>query len=186
MRSVKIKPLNLLVCFLALSGLFTTTGCKREERGFRVTPPGAESHNMVAQSELHPGLKSPVAEVKNEYEENAYAMSEGKNLFQQYNCSGCHAQGGGGIGPPLIDDKWIYGSQPQNIFSTIVEGRPNGMPTFRNRISENQVWQLVAFVRSMGRYVPKDAAPSRDDHMQIKPAETSKEKQAPKQAATPK
>jgi cytochrome c oxidase cbb3-type subunit III len=186
MSKAKINCVKLFIYLLAMSTLFCATGCKREERGFRVSPPGAESREMVEQSELKPGMKTSVGEVKNEYEENAYAMSEGKNLFEQYNCSGCHAHGGGGMGPALIDDKWIYGSQPQNLFATITEGRPNGMPTFRDRIPENQVWQLVAFVRSMGRYVPKDAAPSRDDHMQMKPAETSTEKGTPKRSVTPR
>jgi len=45
-----------------------------------------------------------------------------------------------------MDDEWIYGFEPVNIFATIVEGRPNGMPSFRNRIPDYQVWQLVAYV----------------------------------------
>ena len=65
-----------------------------------------------------------------EYEENAYAIAEGKRLFSAYNCVGCHGHGGGGMGPPLMDDNWIYGEEPEQIFSTLVEGRPNGMPTF--------------------------------------------------------
>ena len=59
-----------------------------------------------------------------------------------------------------MDAQWIYGNQPQNIFSTIVEGRPNGMPSFRGRIATQQVWQLVAYVRSVGAiaqgFVPGD------------------------------
>src|SRR3712207_8677085 len=42
---------------------------------------------------------------------------------------------------------------------TIREGRPNGMPSFRGRVPDNQIWELAAYVRSMGRYVSKDAAP---------------------------
>ena len=113
-------------------------------------------------------------------------MSEGKTLFQQFNCVGCHAQGGGGMGPPLMDEKWIYGSDPQNIFATIIEGRPNGMPSFRGRIQDHQVWLLVAYVRSMGRYVPKDVAPGRDDHLQGKPGESSLERGQPKASSLPK
>ena len=69
---------------------------------------------------------------------NAYARREGKRLFSWYNCIGCHANGGGGMGPPLMDDEWIYGSEPANIFATIVEGRPNGMPSFGGSIPETQ------------------------------------------------
>src|ERR1044071_3848683 len=51
-------------------------------------------------------------------ETNAYAIAEGKRLYTQLNCVGCHANGGGGMGPPLMDDKWIYGSAPANKIGT--------------------------------------------------------------------
>jgi cytochrome c oxidase cbb3-type subunit III len=113
----------------------------------------------------------------NEYENNAQALSEGKRLFSQMNCTGCHAHGGGSIGPPLMDSKWIYGSQPENIFATIVEGRPNGMPAFHGKLPDYQVWQLAAYVRSLSGNVPKDAAPGREDDMQYKEPENSKDKE---------
>ena len=65
------------------------------------------------------------------------------------NCTGCHAHGGGAIGPPLMDDSWIYGSHPDQIFATIVEGRPNGMPSFRGKLPDYEIWQLAAYVRSL-------------------------------------
>ena len=52
------------------------------------------------------------AAARGPYDGNAYAVSEGKRLYNQFNCSGCHFQGGGGIGPPLMDADWIYGSAP--------------------------------------------------------------------------
>ena len=33
----------------------------------------------------------------------------------------------------------------------------------KHRLTDQQIWQLAAYVRSMGRYVRKDVAPSRDD-----------------------
>ena len=47
------------------------------------------------------------------------------------------------MGPPLMDDKWIYGSAPENIYATIIQGRPNGMPSFAGKIPTQQVWQIV-------------------------------------------
>ena len=32
-----------------------------------------------------------------------------------------------------MDDKWIYGSRPEQIYSDIVQGRPNGMPSLRRQ-----------------------------------------------------
>ena len=101
------------------------------------------------------------------------------------NCYGCHANGGGAIGPALMDDKWIYGSQPDQIFATIVEGRPNGMPAFHGKLPDYQVWQLAAYVRSLSGQVPKDAAPGRNDDMQVKEPENSKEREVPKDSSPP-
>ena len=123
-------------------------------------------------------LSAPVQGLKNDYEVNAYALSEGKRLYSAYNCNGCHSMGGGGMGPALMDDKWLYGGQPEDVFATIVAGRPNGMPSFRDRVPDFQIWQLAAYVRSMSGQVSKDAAPSRDDHLQGKPPE-SETKQEP-------
>lgn len=119
----------------------------------------------ISQSALHPGRGLPPPNARNPYEGNAWALREGKRLYQWFNCSGCHFAGSGGIGPALMDDRWIYGSEPGNIFATIVEGRPNGMPSFRGRITEEQVWMIVAYVRSLGELPRAGDEPgrSRDD-----------------------
>jgi cytochrome c oxidase cbb3-type subunit 3 len=65
-----------------------------------------------------------------------------------------------------MDDKWAYGSAPEQVFATIVQGRPNGMPSFRGKIPDYQVWQIVAYVRSMSGLTNSQAAPGRSDNMQ--------------------
>jgi cytochrome c oxidase cbb3-type subunit 3 len=172
--------------FVICLGLILLSSCKREERGFRVEPPAASRINSTSMSELRPGESQVPSPVKNEYEENAYAMNEGKRLYEWFNCVGCHAHGGGGMGPPLMDDKWLYGSQPDQVFSTIVQGRPNGMPSFRGKIPDYQVWQLSAYVRSMSGQVPSDAAPGRSDDMNSTKPEQSKGKEEPKGGSVPK
>jgi cytochrome c len=108
-------------------------------------------------------------------EGNSYAVAEGERLFTWFNCVGCHAHGGGGIGPPLMDEEWIHGSEPDVIFTVIEEGTANGMPAFRGKIAEAQAWQLAAYVRSLSGLVPTNAAPGRADHMESKtPAPPSK------------
>jgi len=68
------------------------------------------------------------------------------------------------VGLTLSDAGWRYGHEPAAIYATIVEGRPNGMPAFGGRIPDDQVWQLVAYVRSLSSLTPKSARPGRDDH----------------------
>jgi cytochrome c oxidase cbb3-type subunit 3 len=170
---------------LAVSIAALLPACERETRRFREIPPSTQATGLVREAPLQPGYPSPEVTVKNPYEQNAYALAEGKRLFDNYNCSGCHAHGGGGMGPPLMDDVWIYGSEPQNIVESILEGRPNGMPSFAGRVPVQQAWQLTAYVRSMSGLVPRDVASGRSDHMTVKRQEQSEEARKPKQAARP-
>jgi cytochrome c oxidase cbb3-type subunit 3 len=159
---------------LLILSILTVAACRREQRELRHAPEASErAGGIVRLSELQPGQAWPEITVRNVSEEKAYDISEGKRLFIAYNCVGCHSHGGGGIGPPLMDADWIYGSHPENIHDTIVEGRPNGMPSFGGKIPDYQVWEIAAYVRSLSGLTPKLAAASRDDHMQRKVAEQS-------------
>ncbi len=110
-------------------------------------PSSALSQQGNQLSSLTLGAKQPAT--INPYQTNEEALREGKRLYNQFNCSGCHAGGGGAIGPALMDEVWIYGSQPGNIYSTIVEGRPNGMPAFGGRIPEDKIWRIAAYVSTL-------------------------------------
>jgi cytochrome c oxidase cbb3-type subunit III len=170
------RRIAVAVCAVALG--VALAACEREERRFRETPPGTSPSN-VRVSDIQPGPAIPTPPAPGPYENNAYAIAEGKRLYAQLNCVGCHAHGGGGMGPPLMDDKWIYGSAPANIFATIVEGRPNGMPAFGGKLANDQVWQLVAYVRSLSGLVRQDAASGRSDHMQVKKPEMETDRELP-------
>jgi len=178
---VSAEAILVLVCG------FCIVSCKREERNFRVEPPAAQSLNNLRLSTIEPGPSPHTNEpVKNSYEDNAFAMSGGKRLFSQFNCVGCHAHGGGGMGPPLMDEKWLYGSRPEQVFATITQGRPNGMPSFGGKIPDYQVWQLAAYVRSMSGLASSGAAPGRDDHISGKKPENSADPQKPTDTGIPK
>ncbi len=154
---------------LVIAALLALVGCEREQREFRESPPSAMPAGIVRVSALQPGPTLDSTHVRNPDEARAYDVSEGQRLFAWYNCSGCHSNGGGGMGPALIDDTWIYGSAPENIYETIVQGRPNGMPSFGSRIPTPQVWQLVAYVRSLGGLTSVTVNSARTDHMMYQP-----------------
>jgi cytochrome c oxidase cbb3-type subunit 3 len=78
-------------------------------------------------------------------------IAAGRQYFVWYNCNGCHFNGGGGTGPALMDDKWIYGGRIDQIYHSIADGRPNGMPTWRDKIPAGQIWQIAAYVRSLSQ-----------------------------------
>src|SRR3954469_21329748 len=176
---------RILLAAVAIS-LPLLPGCEREKREYHQLPAAAARPDSVHTTDLVPGEPQPPSPVRSPYQNNAYGMGEGKRLYAAYNCNGCHAQGGGGIGPPLMDDKWIYGSSPDQIYSTIVQGRPDGMPAFGGRIPDDQVWQLVAYVRSMSGLVRSDVAPGRSDGLQSGEPESRREPQAPKPSSEPK
>ncbi|HEX6433969.1 MAG TPA: c-type cytochrome [Gemmatimonadales bacterium] len=164
----------------------TLIACEREERNLQGIPQAAASGMPpVRQTDLQAGPAVRLPPAYSPYQDNAYAASQGKTLYNQFNCSGCHFQGGGGIGPPLMDAEWIYGSRPENVFETIAEGRPNGMPSYGGKIVNDQIWQLVAYVRSMSGLLRKDVAPGRSDDMQVRPQEQATDKAPPVQSAVP-
>jgi cytochrome c oxidase cbb3-type subunit 3 len=161
---------------IALLLTLALTACEREQRRFTEIAPLSGRPQTEANTELRPGTPgAPGAQSKTTvpapYGENAWAISEGKRLYTWFNCIGCHANGGGGMGPPLMDENWIYGSEPQNIYATIIQGRPNGMPAFGGKLGDQQVWQLVAYVRALGGLVRKDLRPGRNDNMAVRPSE---------------
>jgi cytochrome c oxidase cbb3-type subunit 3 len=157
--------------WLLLAGLLVLAGCEREERHFQAethnaTPTASavrESSNQPARA-LGGDVRSAASNISM-YDDNAHAVADGRRLYRWFNCAGCHANGGGGIGPALMDSEWRYGSDPQSLFDTIMKGRPNGMPSFGGHIPEDQVWRIVAYVRAMGGAVRSDVATSRPDSL---------------------
>jgi cytochrome c oxidase cbb3-type subunit 3 len=184
---------------VALMALALLLGCEREQRRFSELAPASSAPEPARQTVLQPGTPrtSPATPITTRqmatrptglgpYDTNAWAIAEGKQLFNQYNCNGCHANGGGGMGPPLMDAGWRYGHEPEQIFATIVEGRPNGMPSFGGKLPAQQVWQLVAYVRSMSGLLRKDVRPGRGDHMRTAPPEQQHAPERPRREEPPK
>ncbi|MCU1291871.1 MAG: cytochrome c, class [Bryobacterales bacterium] len=151
--------------------LLLLPGCQREKRDIRPSPPEVAIFGDAGkESALRPGGPiNPQPVVRNPYNSSSYDISEGQRLYSWYNCNGCHSNGGGGIGPPLIKTTWIYGGEPANLFDTIVKGRPNGMPSWGGRIPAYQIWQLVTYVRSMNGQEPTSATPLRPDSIETNP-----------------
>lgn len=170
---------------LTLALALAAAGCDREERQSRSKPlpetaPGATVTGTLYAGSPLPGRVDPRAA---EYENNSYHIAQGQRLFSWMNCVGCHAHGGGGMGPPLMDDQWRYGAEMPQIVSTIVEGRPNGMPSFRGKVTEQQAWQLAAFVRSLSAQPRQDALPARADEMSNTEPLTLQERQPVRNAS---
>ncbi|HVW93761.1 MAG TPA: c-type cytochrome [Devosia sp.] len=107
---------------------------------------------QVPVTTLFPGKTPPGPPVTNPMANDPQAAQRGQQDFLQFNCVGCHApNGGGAMGPALSNHQWIYGSSPQNIYLTIFQGRPNGMPAWGGMLPDSIIWDLVAYIRSLGQ-----------------------------------
>jgi cytochrome c oxidase cbb3-type subunit III len=115
--------------------------------------PTDSGRQFVPTSTLFPGGgQPPPADPRGaEFEGNPQAIAEGARLFDWYNCSGCHFHGAGGMGPALIDPQWRYGGKIGQIHETLVQGRPNGMPSWGGKIPDEQLWQIAAYVKSLSQ-----------------------------------
>jgi len=143
-----------VVALLALLG-----GCSREKRDYNSTLMQSRDRSAA-------------------YLGNAQHISEGQRLFVWMNCAGCHSHGGGGMGPPLRDAKWRYGSAMPDIVTTILYGRPGGMPPFRDRITEDQAWSLAAYVTTLSVRTHKDVLSGRaDEPANVEPPSLDERKQ---------
>ena len=193
-----MRPRPILPPKMILSaGLLLAAACHDESRRPREPAPASEAAlgtppgnpGSATSDPLVPGPATPPADAgptvaitrrtfDSPYDDNAWAISDGKRLFDWMNCSGCHGHGGGGIGPALMDGSWLYGSgDPQSIYVSIVEGRPNGMPSYRGRLGEADVWKLVAYVRTLSGRANHMAASGRNESLRYKKPESLKDEE---------
>jgi mono/diheme cytochrome c family protein len=76
--------------------------------------------------------------------------SEGERLFIGYNCADCHGYGGvGSMGPSFQDGRWRFGGSEEEVFRSISDGRPDGMPRWGRMIPAAHIRTLTTYVRSL-------------------------------------
>ena len=147
--------LQTSIAVLALSALAVYRTQTQQVPPVRQIPsqPGTQPTYFVEHPDnIHPGLsfQGRWASLVNPYEGNAQRIAEGGKLFIAYNCLDCHgADGSGAMGPSLADSRWHFGGSAAEVFESIYEGRPDGMPTWGGRIGNDQIWMLVTYVRSL-------------------------------------
>ena len=95
------------------------------------------------------------ATIQNPYKGDVASIKAGHQLFVQMNCAGCHGYDlKGGMGPDLTDTYWRYGGSPADIYKSIYEGRPQGMPAWGRTLSPTLVWKVVSFIEWKGGAFP--------------------------------
>lgn len=143
---------RVLLCVLALAAIAVRLSSARE-------PLQAQSGTQPTYFVEHPDHIQPGltfhgrwANLANPYEGNTQRIAEGAALFVSYNCMDCHgADGSGAMAPSFQDGRWHFGGTPGDVFQSIYEGRADGMPAWGGRIGDDQIWRLVAYVRTLDK-----------------------------------
>jgi mono/diheme cytochrome c family protein len=155
---VKI-PIDRAMELVAQRGLPTSAGQAPQPAGAAPQPtgvPGAGQNVPAATIAPQAQAETPAA-----------GVPAGAALFASLGCSGCHQMDGSGVGPALAG---VFGSQVRledgttvtaneayiresilNPGARVVAGRQPAMPSFDGRVSDEQLSQLVAYIRSLGR-----------------------------------
>jgi cytochrome c oxidase cbb3-type subunit III len=133
---------------LAVCAAVLSAACERA-----VAKPDVVEAPPVAQVPVGP-LPGPAIDQlegpPNPLETGGESLGEGRRFFVSYNCAGCHGDhGGGGMGPSLRDHVWLYGGSHAHIANSIAEGRAYGMPAWRKMLTDAQIWQITAYLKSM-------------------------------------
>jgi cytochrome c oxidase cbb3-type subunit 3 len=106
--------------------------------------PVRAQHNGAAPAKLNP------------YTGKADAIAEGEALYKKFNCYACHGMsGGGGMGPNLTDDAWQTGDGSDASLQTQIKEGKGAMPPYKSLLTDDQVWKLIAFVRSLYKGSPE-------------------------------
>jgi mxaJ protein len=93
----------------------------------------------------------PAIKKLNPFTGNTEAIEEGKKLYVQVGCQGCHGGGGGGgMAASLIDEAWKFGSDDETLHKLIKGQIPEQtMPVVYSGLPDEQVWKMLAFIRSL-------------------------------------
>jgi mono/diheme cytochrome c family protein len=138
-------------------------------------PAGAQAQSGAQQATATPASGNPqdIAKsaekgtLKSPYPDFAGVADEGHQKFMSAGCNGCHGgTGGGGMGPPLTNPVWVYGSDDDTLFRLISLGSDELKKQGYNRKgSENvvgpmppmgtvfkspdDIWKVIAWIRSV-------------------------------------
>ena len=110
--------------------------------------------------EQHPSTphRHPEAQkLKNPVPSDEASIAEGRKYYL-LQCASCHGQSGkgdgsmalaGGTPSNLVDETWDHGSSDGEIFVAIRDGVSSDMESYKDKLTEKQIWQVVNFIRSL-------------------------------------
>jgi mono/diheme cytochrome c family protein len=115
---------------------------------------------------LETARKAEKGSLQSSYADYASVAADGRKVYLAAGCNGCHGMGGGGMGPPLTNQVWVYGKDDDTLFRLIALGSDElqkqgysrkgsenvvgPMPPFGEIVkSDDDMWKIIAFIRSV-------------------------------------
>lgn len=136
---------------LPLLILLPMAACARPDPSASKPAPGPDLSALPGGDLSGAASANAGAAIRNPLEGQPQAIADGKRLYVQMNCAGCHGYGlGGSMGPNLKDSYWRYGGTPGAVYRSIAQGHPQGMPAWSNTMPPDEIWRLVAYIQSQG------------------------------------
>jgi cytochrome c oxidase cbb3-type subunit 3 len=140
----------LLSCIFALIYLVLFPGLGSFPGVVGYSTDGALMSSMTeANDELKPVYAKYVKMDIEQVAADPKAREMGQRLFLN-SCAQCHGSDAGGAKgfPNLTDGDWLYGGSPENIKTTLINGRAGVMPPFP-QLDAKQIVDVANYVRSL-------------------------------------
>lgn len=112
-----------------------------------------------AQEPAEPPGQPSAAALENPVEATRASLATGRQRYV-FLCRQCHGNRGagdgdmahaGGIPSDFTDDVWDHGDSDGEIFTVIRDGVSADMQGYANRLSDEDIWHLVNYIRSLSR-----------------------------------
>ncbi len=152
----------LFSCFFALGYLVLFPGLGSFPGIAGYTTDGALMSSMTeANDELKPVYAKYVKMDIETVAADPKAREMGQRLFLN-SCAQCHGSDAGGSKgfPNLTDGDWLYGGSPENIKTTLINGRNGVMPAY-GHLESAQIVDLANYVRSLSGLPADDSKVAR-------------------------
>ena len=140
----------LISCIFSLVYLILYPGLGAYSGVLGYSSDGALMNSMsTANDELKPVYAKYVKMDIEQVGADPKAREMGQRLFLN-SCAQCHGSDAGGSKgfPNLTDHDWLYGGSPENIKTTIINGRAGVMPPFP-QLDSKQIVDVANYVRSL-------------------------------------
>lgn len=175
-----IKKIFLLVSFFLLIVILAGCGTAQAGQGVAADDHGAEMDEHHAEGQGHHHAEAPheFEDMHNPLATNSQTIAAGQAIFET-SCATCHGATGNGDGPAaqsldpqpasLADTDMMQELSDGYLYWRISEGGQmepfnSAMPAWKDGLSEQQIWQVISFVRTLGNGHMEDASATGDHH----------------------